>query len=129
MLPIRLICRIGPIDLIRQMNLIRPIGLIRPIDPIRPMISLERPSLLPPFFPTHRLRVTAPPFQQERPARSNQSRPAGEEFLHHPLLEQAGLVPFLFQRGQLRVHVREHLGDRRLLGWRRQRNLRDEQIT
>ncbi len=87
---------------------IRPICLIRPIDligPIRPMISPERPSLLPPFFPTHRLRVTAPPFKQERRARSNQSRPPGEEFLHHPLLEQAGLDPFLFQRGELRIHV------------------------
>ena len=118
LLPIRLICRIRPIC---QMNLIRPICLIRPIDLIcrigliRRMISPERPSLLPPFFPTHRLRVTAPPFQHARPARSNQSRPAGEEFLHHPLLEQAGLVPFLFQRGELRIHVREHLGDRRLL--------------
>ena len=90
LLPIRLICRIRPIC---QMNLIRPICLIRPIDLIcrigliRRMISPERPSLLPPFFPTHRLRVTGPPFQHARPARSNQSRPAGEEFLHHPLLE------------------------------------------
>ena len=142
LLPIRRICRIGPIcqmnlirpiDLIRRIDLICRIGLIRPMNPIRPiglicpidliglirpLISPERPSLLPPFFPTHRLRVTAPPFQHARPARSNQSRPAGEEFLHHPLLEQAGLVPFLFQRGQLRVHVREHLGDRRLLMFR-----------
>ena len=52
--------------------------------------------------------------------RLDQSRPSGEEFLHHALLEGAGLVPPLLQRRQLQVHVGENGGDGGLFGncWR-----------
>src|SRR2546430_12528804 len=50
----------------------------------------------------------------------DESRPPGEKFLHHGLLEGAGLLPPLLQRRQLRVHVRQHPGDGGLFvfGWR-----------
>ena len=50
-------------------------------------------------------------------------RSSGEQFLHHGLLEGAGLLSPLLQRRQLRVHVRQHLGDGGLFGEGRKRNL------
>ena len=41
----------------------------------------------------------------------DQPGPAGEEFLHHGLFEQAGLVPPLLQGRQFRVHVGQDFGD------------------
>jgi hypothetical protein len=41
---------------------------------------------------------------------------AGEEVLHHGLFEGAGFLPPLLQRRQLRVHLRQHLGDGGLFG-------------
>ena len=55
--------------------------------------------------------------------RSQQARPSGEEFLHHALLEGAGLVPPLLQRHQLHVHVGENGGDGGLFGERWERYL------
>ena len=42
--------------------------------------------------------------------------PPGQQFLHHALLEGAGLVAPLLQRRNLRVHVRQHGGDGGLFG-------------
>src|SRR5258708_1115824 len=41
----------------------------------------------------------------------NKTRSSGEQFLHHGLLEGAGLLSPLLQRRQLRVHLRQRLGD------------------
>lgn len=49
-------------------------------------------------------------------AYSHQSRPSGEESLHHALLEGAGFVPLLLQRRQFQVHVGENGGDGGLFG-------------
>ena len=47
---------------------------------------------------------------------SYESRPAGEKFLHHGLLEGAGLSPPLLQHRQLPVHLRQHRRDGGLFG-------------
>ena len=49
----------------------------------------------------------------------DEPRLAGEQFLHHGLLEGAGLLAPLLQRGQFDVHVRQRLGDGSLFdeGW------------
>ena len=46
----------------------------------------------------------------------DEPRLAGEQFLHHGLLEGAGLVAALLQRRQLGVHVGEDGGDGGLFG-------------
>ena len=43
--------------------------------------------------------------------RSYKANPSGEQFLHHALLEAAGLGELGFQRGDLGVHVGEDGGD------------------
>ena len=50
------------------------------------------------------------------PGHSYQPRPPGEEFLHHGLLEGAGLLPPLLQRRQLPVHLSQHRRDGGLFG-------------
>ena len=47
---------------------------------------------------------------------SNESSLSSQEFLHHALLEGAGLFTPLLQGGQLRVHVGENGGDGGLFG-------------
>ena len=50
----------------------------------------------------------------------DQPGPAGEEFLHHGLFEQAGLFPPLLQSRQFRVHVGQDLGDGGLFSFGRE---------
>jgi len=46
----------------------------------------------------------------------SQPNPPGQQFLHHALLEGAGLGLPLLQHRQLRVHLRQHGGDGGLFG-------------
>ena len=61
--------------------------------------------------------------------RSYQPNPPGQEFLHHAVLEGAGLVAAGFEGGQFGVHVGEDGGDGGLFGfgWR-QANFEPRQI-
>ena len=60
--------------------------------------------------------ASLPASGKNHPVCSHQARPAGEEFLHHGLLEGAGLLPPLRKRRQLRIHLHQHLGDGDLFG-------------
>jgi hypothetical protein len=54
------------------------------------------------------------------PSLSYKPRLSSQQFLHHALLEGAGLVTSLLESGKLGVHVGEGAGDSPLLGKRRE---------